>query len=196
MSQTSHVSTDVEWTPKAREILSAASELFYAQGIHAVGVEAIAARAGVTKRTLYDRFGSKDRLVVEYLHARDVTWREYLTDHLTGVPDDPRARLAAVFDATREWAAERNPKGCSMINAYAEISDPDHPAYPIIVGQKRWMLELFAGIAADAVARNPRQLGERLLMVHDGALVTAGMGVVPDAYEQARAMALMLLDAG
>ncbi|MFW0793230.1 helix-turn-helix domain-containing protein [Gordonia sp. CPCC 205515] len=190
------MTTDVEWTPKAREILAAATELFYDQGIHAVGVEAIAARAGVTKRTLYNRFESKEQLVVEYLHARDVAWRELVARHLESVGDDPRARLATIFDATREWMIERSPKGCSMINAHAEISDPAHPAYPIIIGQKRWMLELFTAIARDAGVEEPAVTGERLLMTHEGALVTGGMGVVADAYDAAGAMAMALLDAG
>ncbi|WP_016700389.1 helix-turn-helix domain-containing protein, partial [Actinoalloteichus spitiensis] len=76
--------TDIEWTPGARAVLAAASELFYDQGIHAVGVDAIAARAGVTKKTLYDRFGSKERLVVEYLAQRDQRWRAFLTPRLAG----------------------------------------------------------------------------------------------------------------
>ena len=63
-------------TPGARRILDVASALFYERGIHAVGVDTIAAESGVTKRTLYDRFGSKDALVVAYLAERDRRWRE------------------------------------------------------------------------------------------------------------------------
>ncbi|WP_235915369.1 TetR/AcrR family transcriptional regulator [Puerhibacterium puerhi] len=181
----------VGWTPKARAVLAAASELFYAQGIHAVGVEAIAERAGVTKKTLYDRFGSKERLVVEYLRERDRQWRGVLDPLLAAAGPDPRARLAAVFAASADWAADRGRRGCGMINAHAEISDPDHPAYAVIVGQKRWMLDLFTGIARDAGA--PDDLARDLLMLHEGALVMAGMGVVPDAFERARDSALGLL---
>jgi AcrR family transcriptional regulator len=183
----------VEWTPKARAVLAAASELFYAQGIHAVGVEAIAERAGVTKKTLYDRFGSKERLVVEYLRERDRQWRVVLDPRLAAAGPDPWARLAAVFDASAAWAQDRGRKGCGMINAHAEISDPAHPAYAVIVGQKRWMLDLFTGLARTADARDPEALGRDLLLLHEGALVMAGMGVVPDAFDRARDAALAML---
>ncbi|MBO1901889.1 TetR/AcrR family transcriptional regulator [Leucobacter weissii] len=174
--------TAIDWTPKARQILAAANELFYSRGIHAVGVDAIAERAGVTKKTLYDRFGSKERLVVAYLVGRDQAWRSFLADRLTEAGGDPATRLAAVFAASAAWTAEHSRKGCSMINAHAEISDPSHPAYPVIVGQKQWMLDLFATIAADADAADPAATGRSLMLLHEGALVAAGMGVIPDAY--------------
>src|SRR5918993_389715 len=98
--------TTSELTPKARSVLDAASELFYERGIHAVGVDTIAERAGVTKKTLYDRFGSKERLVVEYLRARDLRWREHLERRLALAGSDPSARIAAVFEASADWAKE------------------------------------------------------------------------------------------
>lgn len=177
-------------------ILDAASELFYAHGIHAVGVDAIAAHAGVTKRTLYDRFGSKEQLVVEYLRARDRAWRDMVTDRLAQTDDDPQERLRTIYAADRDWAAERSPKGCSMINAHAEISDPGHPAYAIIVGQKQWMRDLFTQLATDAGVRSPDDVGERLLLLHEGALVTNGMGVVGDAFAVAEDLSAAVLSAG
>ncbi|MCP2330838.1 MULTISPECIES: TetR/AcrR family transcriptional regulator [Actinoalloteichus] len=185
--------TDIEWTPKARAVLAAANELFYAQGIHAVGVDAIAARAGVTKKTLYDRFGSKERLVVEYLAQRDQRWRAFLAPRLEAAGPDPRARLAAVFDASADWAAEEGGKGCSTINAHAEISQPDHPAYASIVGQKRWMLDLFTDIAGAAGAADAQATARSVMLLHEGALVTDGMRVIDEAYARARDLALSLL---
>ncbi|WP_152360176.1 TetR/AcrR family transcriptional regulator [Microlunatus speluncae] len=183
----------IDWTPKARAILGAATELFYAHGIHAVGVEAVAERAGVTKKTLYDRFGSKERLVVAYLTERDRQWRVYLEERLAAAGDDPAARLAVIFDAAADWTAERGGKGCVMINAHAEISDPAHPAYPVIVGQKRWMLELFRVIADDAGAEDPAAVAGDLMLLHEGTLVTAGMGVIMDPFAAGRIAALARL---
>src|SRR5918995_1572779 len=65
-------------TPAADRILRAASKMFYREGIRAVGVDAIAAEADVTKKTLYDKFGSKDELIAAYLRARDERWRSWL----------------------------------------------------------------------------------------------------------------------
>ena len=182
----------IEWTPKAHAVLDAAAALFYARGIHAVGVDAIAAAAGVTKKTLYDRFGSKDRLVAEYLAARDRAWREHLEARLASLPasgDDPRARLRAVFDAAEEWAAERGGHGCAMVNAHAEIDEPAHPAYAVIVGQKAWMLDLFVGLARAAGAADPAATGEQLLLLHEGAVVLAGMRAARAPFANARAAA-------
>ena len=136
-------------TPAALRVRSAADRLFYERGIHAVGVHLIATEAGVTKKTIYDRFGSKEQLVVEYLADRDERWRAFLDGHLDAAGPGARARVRAVFDASLAWAADHNSKGCSMVNAHAEISDPAHPAYPVITGQKAWMLALFTDLARE-----------------------------------------------
>lgn len=184
----------IDWTPKAYAVLDAASALFYERGIHAVGVDTIAESAGVTKKTLYDRFGSKDRLVAEYLAARDRRWRAHLDERLDAAGADPRERLEAVFAAADSWAGAHGSKGCAMVNAHAEISDPAHPAFAVLTGQKAWMLELFAGIAADTGAADPQTVGEQLMLLHEGATVLAGMGVGADPFARAAAVAVRLLD--
>jgi AcrR family transcriptional regulator len=188
------MSEAIDWTPKARAVLEAASELFYERGIHAVGVDVIAERAGVTKKTLYDRFGSKERLVVEYLTERDSQWRSFLDEHLAQADPSPRGQVAAVFNASAAWAQERGRKGCGMINAHAEISDPTHPAYPVIVGQKRWMLALFTDLAAAAGVADPRQVGEHIMLLHEGAVVAAGMHAIEDAFTTGAVAATALLE--
>lgn len=183
----------IAWTPKAQAVLQAASELFYARGIHAVGVDAIAERAGVTKKTLYDRFGSKERLVAEYLAARDHDWRALLTERLEGAGSDPRERLAEVFAAAGDWARARGSHGCAMVNAHAEISDPSHPAHAVMVEEKRWTLALFTEMAAAAGAAEPERLGAQLMLLHEGAVVTAGMGAVEEPFAAAAAAAAALV---
>jgi AcrR family transcriptional regulator len=185
----------IDWTPKARAALRAAEELFYERGIHAVGVDAVAERAGITKKTLYDRFGSKERLVVEYLADRDRRWQEHLDARLEPAGQDPAAQATAVFAAARDWARERGAKGCAMVNAHAEISDPAHPAYPVIVGQKRRMLDLFTRLAADAGCTEPGEVGAQIMLLHEGAVVTAGMAAVEDPFTRALAAALRILRA-
>jgi AcrR family transcriptional regulator len=182
--------TGTRLTPGGRLVLDAASELFYAQGIHAVGVDTIAAAAGVTKKTLYDRFGSKDRLVAAYLRSRDERWRERLTS-ATG-HGNVRQRLLATFDALADWLRRESPRGCSFINALAELPDPAHPARAVISEQKRWLLDYLTELAAP-VAR-PRQLAEQLLLLHEGALVSYGSRAVADPVGQARRVAAVLID--
>ncbi|MEW1928538.1 helix-turn-helix domain-containing protein [Streptomyces sp. NPDC088360] len=179
-------------TPGARRALDAASALFYDRGIHAVGVDLIAAEAGVTKKTLYDRFGSKEQIVVEYLAARDERWQAFLAPYVEAATT-PRARILAVFDASRDWAGANSAKGCSMVNAHAEISDPAHPAYQVITGQKAWMLALFTGLARDIAPRRAAKLGRTLMLLHEGALVAHGLRIFPDAIDRARDDAAALL---
>ncbi|GHH15804.1 TetR/AcrR family transcriptional regulator [Streptomyces lanatus] len=183
----------VMMTRAARRVLEAAERLFYERGIHAVGVDLIAAEAGVTKKTLYDRFGSKERIVVEYLTARDERWRAFLAPYLDAEGMTPRERVLAVFDASRAWSAEHGSKGCSMVNAHAEISDPAHPAFPVIAGQKEWMLALFTRLAGAVALDDADRLGRTLLLLHEGALVAHGLNIFPDPIAHARDEAAALL---
>ncbi|MCT9075066.1 TetR/AcrR family transcriptional regulator [Streptomyces fulvoviolaceus] len=176
----------ITMTPGARRALTAASRLFYERGIHAVGVDLIAAEAGVTKKTLYDRFGSKEQIVVEYLADRDERWRAYVTERLEHAGSGAVERVLAVFDASKSWMDENSSKGCSMVNAHAEISDPAHPAYAIIAGQKEWMLQLFTDLAPESA--------RTLMLLHEGALVAHGLRIFPDPIGHARDQAAELLD--
>jgi AcrR family transcriptional regulator len=193
MGTTAETPRRITMTPAARRALDAAARLFYERGIHAVGVDLIAAEAGVTKKTLYDRFGSKEQIVVEYLADRDERWRAFLAERLDAARPEPREQVLAVFDASRAWAAELSPKGCSMVNAHAEISDPAHPAHPVITGQKQWMLALFTRLASDIAPERAGALARGLMLLHEGALVAHGLGIFPDAVAHAREQARALL---
>ena len=180
-------------TPAAARVVEAAARLFYERGIHAVGVDLIASEAGVTKKTIYDRFGSKEQVVVEYLADRDERWRAFLAERLDAAGPRPAERVLAVFDASRAWSEEYSAKGCSMVNAHAEISDPAHPAHPIIVGQKAWMLALFTGLAEEIRPEQAGDLARTLMLLHEGALVAHGLAVFPDPITHARDQAQALL---
>ncbi|BFO18473.1 TetR/AcrR family transcriptional regulator [Streptomyces sp. KM77-8] len=183
----------ITMTPAALRVLEAAARLFYERGIHAVGVDLIAAEAGVTKKTLYDRFGSKEQIIVEYLADRDERWRAFLAQYLGAADPAPPARALAVFDASRAWSAANSSKGCGMVNAHAEISDPSHPAHPVITGQKDWMLDLFTHLAGDISPDGAGHLGRTLMLLHEGALVAHGMNTFPDPLTHAREQARALL---
>ncbi|MCA1189867.1 MULTISPECIES: TetR/AcrR family transcriptional regulator [unclassified Saccharopolyspora] len=177
-------------TPGARRILDAAATLFYELGITAVGVDLIAARSGVTKRTLYDRFGSKDVLVATYLAERDQRWRAEVTASLDRPGLSALDRVTAPFDALAEWTA-RHSRGCAFINALAELPDGAHPARRIAADEKRWLLELFERLTEEAGIVDSGRLARELLYLHEGALVVGS--VVPgdaaaDAGRAARAL--------
>lgn len=182
-------------TPGASRVLDAASLLFYERGIHAVGVDTIAEAAGVTKKTLYDRFGSKEALVVSYLQHRDARWREHVTAHLSRVPEPGIERVLAVFDAAITWSDDNSPKGCSAINARAEIGDghDGHPVFPEVARQKAWLLDLFAELCREAGAADPDLMSKALMLLYEGAIVTVGMETFGTPWETARALAETML---
>ncbi|WP_018330996.1 TetR/AcrR family transcriptional regulator [Actinomycetospora chiangmaiensis] len=178
-------STATTLTPGARRILEVASSLFYERGIHAVGVDTIAAESGVTKRTLYDRFGSKDGLVVAYLAERDRRWRELVVDALEAAAPDPSSRVDAVFEVLATWTAA-NGRGCSFVNAAAELPDPAHPARALIREEKQWLRERFADVLTEGGVADADAVAATLLLLHEGAFVVLSAGQDPDAVSEAR----------
>lgn len=181
-------------TPGARRVLDAASHLFYERGIHAVGVDTIADAAGVTKKTLYDRFGSKEALVVAYLQHRDARWRDDLAARLGETPEPGLPRVLAVFDAAIAWSDANSPKGCSAVNARAEVGpDGERAVLAEVSRQKAWLLDLFVELCTEAGIADPRARAEMLMLLYDGAIVTVGMATFAEPFEVARRMAAALL---
>lgn len=175
-------------TAAGRRLLDAAAELFYARGVRAVGVDLIAEVAGTTKKTLYDRFGSKDALVALYLLQRAHRWREHLLARLAGHSDP----VGAVFEALETWMADQS-RGCAFVNAYAEVGAPDehgrsdHPALPVIRAEKAWMRALFDELTGDD------GLGGQVHLVYEGTIVLLTAGADPGAAAQARRAVATLL---
>ena len=194
---TTAVPTLAPLTPGARRVLDAASELFYERGIHAVGVDAIAEAAGVTKKTLYDRFGSKEALVVSYLQHRDERWRAHVDVQLSRFPQPGIDRVLAIFDAAISWSDANSPKGCSAINARAEIGDghDGNPVFTEAARQKTWLLGRFASLCGEAGIAEPDDMARRLMLLYEGAIVTVGMETFVRPFELARDVARSLLRA-
>lgn len=182
-------------TPGARRVLDAASRLFYENGIYAVGVDTIAEVAGVTKKTLYDRFGSKEALVVAYLQHRDARWRDHVAEHLERVPDPGMDKVLAIFDAAISWSNENSPKGCSAINARAELGDASdsHAVFPEVSRQKTWLLDVFEELCVEAGLQDARATAEAMMLLYEGAIVTVGMATFADPFVAARKWAAVLL---
>lgn len=180
-------------SPAAERVLDVAGKLFYDHGIHAVGVESIAEEAGVPKKTLYDRFGSKDALIARYLGRRDERWREHVADRVERSRVTPVHRVLLVFDALEEWIANENPRGCAFVNALAELPDAGHPGREVIREQKQWLLDYLRGLVREAGVRNARKVATSLLVLLEGATVTASFGVVPGTVGNAKEVARTLL---
>lgn len=155
-------------TPGAKKVLAAAWRLFYEHGIHAVGVEAIATEAGVTKKTLYDQFGSKDDLVVAYLRARDEQWRGDVRSQLTRSDASVEQRLLSMFDVLQLWVDQGSTGGCAFSRAVAELPR-DHPGHEVATAHKRWLLQRLKDVADEADLIDPTLVAEQVFLLHEGA---------------------------
>jgi AcrR family transcriptional regulator len=176
-------------SPRER-ILATARTLFYGQGIHATGVEELADVAGVSKRTLYSLFGSKDNLVATYL-----TWMSEQAQtnerRLERTDLGPRERLLALFDRPSLSAAVR---GCPIHNAAVELTDPSHPGRAIILAHKEAFLRRLVDTAREAGADDPEALGRHLFVLFEGAAALAtSIGDVA-SYDYAKPVADALVD--
>lgn len=183
---------ETQLTPAARRILDAASELFYDRGITGVGVELVAERAGTTKKTLYDRFGSKDGLVVAYLEARAKRWQEYVEQHLAGSPATGTDRALAVLDALELWLAAGT-RGCGFVNAYAELSNRSVAATAVVRAEKLWVRQRYTDVLVEEKVADAEQLGRRLALVHEGAIIELTAGGSVEALDDARGVMRSLL---
>jgi AcrR family transcriptional regulator len=183
-------------TKKPRErILDAADALFYAQGIHAVGIDEIVARSGTAKTTLYAHFPSKDDLIASYLQRRSEEWRAYLSEELARRGGTPVERIDAVFAVLAESCATPGFRGCPFINATAEYPDPAHPARVVADAHRLWVRDLLAGLALEAGVADPDALAARLTLLYDAAMVGAQFDPGGLAPVSAREAASTLVDA-
>ncbi|GGM17121.1 TetR/AcrR family transcriptional regulator [Promicromonospora citrea] len=183
-------------TAAGERILATASELFYERGIRGVGVDLIADEAGVTKKTLYDRFGSKDDLVAAYLRRRRERWVDWFSARLAArvaAGARPGAeRVLAALEIAEEWAQD-NRRGCAFVNAHAEIGGLDHPGNAVVLEDKRYMLAAFTDLLREAGYPDAEARGAQVHLLYEGAIIAHTTHAQPDAFGTARAAAATLL---
>ena len=152
--------------PSARErLLAASDELFYRDGVHSTGIDAVIEKAGVAKGSLYYIFGGKDELVAAYLRGR-----ERVNAAQTGI-DDPEEKILAVFDAIADYVALPEFRGCPFVNAAAEA--PAGEAQELAITEYRqWVRETFLALAAQTGVADTASLADALIVLYDGALAT------------------------
>lgn len=186
---------NVALRPGARErIVRAAGDLFYAEGIHAVGVDRVTAAAGVAKATLYQQFRSKDELVAACLQRRAEHWRASVADPVLALPGSAARRVGAVFERLGEAFATPGYRGCPFINAAAEYPGPDGPVAAAIAAHRAQLRGLFAELLAGVPAARRAALTDQLVLLYDGTMVGAQLDQGPRAARRARAAARQLLE--
>lgn len=176
----------------ARErILVTASRLFRDQGINTTGIDELAARASVSKRTLYKHFGSKDALVDACLRRYDDEALLPLETVLDREDLPPRERLLAIFPTGDGGTGVL--RGCPFVNAAVEVPDHEHPVHRRAAEHKRGFRERLVAVAAEAGVADPELVGLQLAVLFDGVSAQTVVSGTADSAVAARAAAEALL---
>jgi AcrR family transcriptional regulator len=183
-------------SPTRERIISAASALFYSEGIKSVSVDAVAAKASLTKRTLYYHIKSKDDLVAAYLAARDqpnlALFRKWFTETEGELP----AKVEAIFRNLARAARHPKWKGCGFLRTSAELANlPGHPAIRIGAAHKKkfedWLRLTFEAEGIGDALRLARQI----LLLLDGSFAVVLLQRDPSYMETAGEAAFSLTEA-
>jgi AcrR family transcriptional regulator len=176
----------VSQKPTSERILETADRLFYGQGT-VTGVDTIAAEAGISKRTLYNHFPSKDTLIVAYLQRR---LRPIPT---TDAP--PAQQILDDFDRLERAFGWEGFRGCAFVNAVAELKDPQHAANAVARQFKELRRQWFRTLLERGGAADPEGLSLQLLLLVDGAIAAALVRKDPAVARAAKEAARVLLRA-
>ena len=172
--------------PLADHIAEVAAALYYRDGIHRVGVDRVADSAGVTKRTLYHHFRSKDELIAAALrHAPRLDFPE---------DGEPVERIIAAFAQLESYLEGTRYRGCPYIIFTAELTEPGHPARRLIEKRLAKRRQWFCDRATEAGLPNPKEIAEELDLLFDGALALGAKRGDLVAARTAKRLATMILE--
>ncbi len=156
----------------ADRIRETARELFYRQGIRAVGVDQIVTEAGVTKPSLYRAFASKDALAAAYLRDYGRDFFDRFQRVISAHPGDPKAQIRAWIANLQSRATQEGYRGCGITNAVAEHPDAAHPARIAAFENKVQLRAVLTEMARAMGAGDPAALGDGLMLLMEGAYAT------------------------
>jgi AcrR family transcriptional regulator len=164
-----------ETARSARErILATADQLFYGNGIQAVGVQRLIEQSQVTRVTFYRHFPSKDDLVLAYLDQRTSQARSAVQRIIDAYPGDPLGALRAWAVALTEDGMVDEYRGCTFVNAAAEYAEPDHPVRLIAIDQRRWVNETTEQLLREAGHPDPAAAARLLMALRTGYVFSLG----------------------
>ena len=178
----------------ARErILATAGELFYREGIRAIGVDTVVERSGVSKTSLYRLFESKDALIAAFAAEKDQlfwVWWDGVEEQYAG---DPRALLEALLSGIAEKIGRPAFRGCPFLNLVTEFPDQNHPGRVIARDNKEEMRARLATIVAKLGVRDPNRIASQIALIINGAFVTGLMAEPADLRDDLVDAAMKLL---
>jgi len=180
---------------KRDELVQKALQSFYRNGFHATGMDMLASETGISKTSMYKHFRAKEDLILAVLRLRDEHFRNWLYRRMEDLADTPRGQLIAMFDALEEWFNEPGYRGCLFIKASSEYQDSSHPIHMQSADHKRMLERHVIELAKKAGLRNPAELARQLLLLKEGAIVTAHLGHTERPAQDAKAAAIALIEA-
>ena len=180
---------------RREHLIDTAIRLFAAHGFHATGIDTILKEAGVSKKTLYRHFRSKEELILGALRKYDGQFRNGFMRDVEAAADTPYDRLLAVFDVAQGWFQQNAFYGCMFINAVGEYAAPDTPIRQTCKDFKKMMRGYIAGLCRELAVRDPGGLADEIAMLLEGAIVTAQVSQSrAHAAQVAKAAAKTLID--
>ena len=172
--------------PVRERLIDTACELFYSEGIQAVGVQRVIEEADAAKASLYAHFPSKDDLVAAYLtRMSDLTRARFEAD-LAGAPKDPRAQILALFDSMERWRRTPDFRGCPFTNAVNEMAERPAVCADAIVAHRTWLIGRLEALARATGDPDPRLLARTLLLLLDGAVSASTIDHATDGVQIAK----------
>jgi len=183
-------------SPTRKRIVDAATKLFYAEGIGRVSVDAIAEKAGLTKRTLYYHFKSKDDLIAAYLESRDQPNLKQMAGWFEAAEGDADRKVEAIFSNLARSARHPKWKGCGFLRTAAELASM--PGHPAVKAGSRHKANFEKWLAAELSGRGiaePQMLAREIVLLMDGAFSIMLVHRNPDYIEAAGHAAATLVRA-
>jgi len=181
--------------PAEARLLEAAHRLFCREGIAATGVARVIEEAGVARKTLYERFGSKENLVAAVLAQEGAAWRDWFSAALERFGPDPLARLRGVFEVLHDWFADDGFFGCAFTNALAEGKSGDQRIVSLFDEHRAKTNAILRAMINDAGFEQTDSLTEQLALIIEGAIMTAMTTGDPKAAHRAGEIAEILFAA-
>ncbi|MGO4403830.1 TetR/AcrR family transcriptional regulator [Bosea sp. RAF48] len=180
--------------PTRKRIVDAATKLFYAEGIGRVSMDAVAEKAGLTKRTLYYHFKSKDDLVAAYLEARDQPNLKQMAGWFGAADGGVDGKVEAIFANLARVARHPKWKGCGFLRTAAELAAmPGHPAIKAGARHKANFENWLAGEMRSRGLADPQALAREIVLLMDGAFSIMLIHRNPDYIEAAGRAAGLLV---
>ncbi|EEA93425.1 TetR/AcrR family transcriptional regulator [Pseudovibrio sp. JE062] len=178
---------------KRDELVEKAMETFYRNGFHATGMDMLVAESGISKTSMYKHFKSKEDLILAALGLREQQFHDWSTKRVSELASEPKDQLLALFDVLGEWFREDTFKAACSSRPALSIRSPTIRSTSNV--DSAHMLSGVLALVEAAHLKNPEALARQLLMLQEGAIITAHFGNSDDPAGEAKKAAKALIDA-